>query len=57
MLQFKQHYPSFQLEDNLFLGDPADVMWGRTYTRRHCKGKESTSDSVAQENTDETESA
>lgn len=47
VVQFKQHYPSFQLEDNLFLGDPADVMWGRTYTRRHRKGKENTSGSVA----------
>jgi hypothetical protein len=28
---FKERYPSFQLEDELFQNGGGDVMWGRTY--------------------------
>jgi hypothetical protein len=32
---FKERYPAFQLEDELALEEGRDVMWGRTYARRH----------------------
>jgi hypothetical protein len=32
---FIAKYPAFQLEDELLLDGGGDVMWGRTYTRRH----------------------
>jgi hypothetical protein len=32
---FVTKYPDFQLEDELSLEEGRDVMWGRTYTRRH----------------------
>lgn len=40
---FKEQYPSFQLEDKLFLHDEGDVMWGRTYIRRRHRLKANTS--------------
>jgi len=32
---FAAKHPHFQLEDELSLGGEGDVMWGKTYTRRH----------------------
>uniref|UniRef100_A0A0A9DJQ9 Chromo domain-containing protein n=1 Tax=Arundo donax TaxID=35708 RepID=A0A0A9DJQ9_ARUDO len=32
--QFRQSYPDYQLEDELFLEDGRDVMTGMTYQRR-----------------------
>jgi hypothetical protein len=35
MEPFVARYPALQLEDELPLDGGGDVMWGRTYTRRH----------------------
>ena len=32
--EFREHFPDFQLEDELFAQAGRDVMTGKTYTRR-----------------------
>jgi hypothetical protein len=37
--EFRQHYPDYQLEDELFAQAGRDVMTGLTYTRRRPNGQ------------------
>jgi transcriptional regulator GlxA family with amidase domain len=37
--EFRQHYPDFQLEDELFAQAGRDVMTGTTYQRRRPNGQ------------------